>query len=210
MNFFSVQRLTLLLLLFSVLPLSLFARPYVLILSQDDLKDIATTDSDPSGDPSSSLTPPEWDEFGDSDVKPDFELDPGSWRPIFEPDLGPPGAEEADAETAEYYATVRKMLAAATGGEVRMMEEAAAEIEAAAEAGNAHAESVLGFLYGQGQARERNKAKALLYHFFASEGGNMQSKMDVAYTYLRQDVSSLCFLFVILCLNSVSYLLEFR
>ena len=92
--------------------------------------------------------------------------------------------------------TVRKILAAATDGEVRMMEEAAAEIEAAAEAGNAHAESVLGFLYGQGQARERNKAKALLYHLFASEGGNMQSKMTVAYTYLRQDVSGLCFFFL--------------
>lgn len=91
---------------------------------------------------------------------------------------------------AEYYSVVQKMMWAVSGGEVRMMEEAAAEIEAAAVVGNPHAQSVLGFLSGLGQMKERNKAKAFLYHHFAAEGGNMQSKMALAYTYSRQDVSS--------------------
>lgn len=72
------------------------------------------------------------------------------------------------------------------------MEEAVAEIEELAmEKGNPHAQSVLGFLYGLGQIKERNKAKAFLYHYFAAEGGNSQSKLALAYTYYRQHVS--CF-----------------
>ena len=73
------------------------------------------------------------------------------------------------------------------------MEEAAAEIETAAkEEGDPHARSVLGFLYGMGMMRERNKAKAFLNHYFAAEGGNAQSMMALAYTFSRQDV---CFYF---------------
>lgn len=82
------------------------------------------------------------------------------------------------------------MLSAASSGDARLTEEAVGEIEAAADEGNAHARSVLGFLYGLGMMREKNKAKAFMYHHFASEGGNMQSKMALAYTYLRQDVSA--------------------
>jgi SEL1 protein len=81
------------------------------------------------------------------------------------------------------------MFAAVSSGDARVMEEAAAEIEAAGSEGHAHARSVLGFLYGMGMMRETNKAKAFLYHHFAAEGGNAQSKMALAYTYLRQDVS---------------------
>lgn len=70
------------------------------------------------------------------------------------------------------------------------MEEAVSEFEDGAAAGYAHAQSALGFLYGMGQMRDRSKGKAFLYHHFAAEGGNMQSKMALAYTYLRQDVST--------------------
>ena len=71
-----------------------------------------------------------------------------------------------------------------------MTEEAAAEIETEANTkGDPHARSVLGFLYGMGMMRERNKAKAFLNHYFAAEGGNAQSMMVLAYTYSRQDVS---------------------
>ncbi|KAF5734566.1 hypothetical protein HS088_TW15G00058 [Tripterygium wilfordii] len=179
----------LLLLLLCLYPLTLHARPFVLVLSQDDLKDGPTASSDPADADSTSTG--DWDEFDDSDSKSDEDLDPGSWRSILEPDLvsnsgAASGAVEPDV--ADYYSGVQKMLEAVSEGEVRLMEEATTEIEAAAAAGNPHAQSVLGFMYGMGQMKERNKAKAFLHHHFASEGGNMQSKMALAYTYLRQDM----------------------
>uniref|UniRef100_A0A2P2K7L8 ERAD-associated E3 ubiquitin-protein ligase component HRD3A n=1 Tax=Rhizophora mucronata TaxID=61149 RepID=A0A2P2K7L8_RHIMU len=175
------SRLTLFLILLSFLPHSLNARPFVLVLSQEDLKEAPSADSD--ADPAES-SPPDWDEFGDSDSKPDHELDPGSWRPIFEPD-----SSFSNDGMAEYYAAVEKMLAAAAGGEVRALEEAVAQIEAlAAETGDPQAQSVLGFLFGLGQTRERSKARSFLYHCFAAEGGNLQSKMALAYTYSRQEM----------------------
>ncbi|CAN0902273.1 ERAD-associated E3 ubiquitin-protein ligase component HRD3A [Linum grandiflorum] len=180
----------LLLIALTVQPISTAARPFVLVLSQDDLKEVPASPSD-SDDPSSASaadSPPEWDEFGDSDSKPEHQLDPGSWRPIFEPD-STPGADPVDGEMAGYYEVVGKMLSAVSEGEIRMMEEAAAEVEIAAkEKGNPHAQSLLGFLVGMGQMREMNKAKAFLYHHFGFNGGNMQSKMALAYTYSRQDM----------------------
>jgi SEL1 protein len=84
------------------------------------------------------------------------------------------------------------MLSAVSDGEVGVIEESVAEIEELASVkGNSHAQSVLGFLYGLGQIKERNKAKAFLYHNFAAKGGNLQSKLAIAYTYYRQHVS--CF-----------------
>lgn len=78
-------------------------------------------------------------------------------------------------------------------GDARLIEEGSGEIETAAESGYPAAQSVLGFLWGMGLLRERSKQKAFVYHHFASDGGNMQSKMALAYTYTRQDVSSLVF-----------------
>ncbi|XP_021729906.1 ERAD-associated E3 ubiquitin-protein ligase component HRD3A-like [Chenopodium quinoa] len=80
------------------------------------------------------------------------------------------------------------MVGAASSGELRLMEEASSEIEAAAKSGDPHARSVLGFLYHMGIGRERNKAKAFLYHYFASNGGNLQPKMALANFYARQDM----------------------
>lgn len=173
------------LLIFSLFPVSLNARPFVLLLSQEDLKD-ASNPSDDSSDPAHHDSP-EWDEFGDSDShKSDEELDPGSWRPIFEPDSSAAGpGSDADGH---YYSGVSKMVKAASSGEVSLMDQAAEEIEAAVAVGHPHARSVLGFLHGAGQMRERNKAKAFMYHYFAADGGNMQSKMALAYTYFKQDV----------------------
>jgi SEL1 protein len=185
-------KLSLCLLIVSLYPLSLTARPFILILSQEDIKE-TTVSSDDSPDPTHPDSP-EWDEFGESDSphKSEDELDPGSWRPILEPGLATPAAGSADpgAELEGRYSSgVSKMFAAVSSGDARVMEEAAAEIEAAGSEGHAHARSVLGFLYGMGMMRETNKAKAFLYHHFAAEGGNAQSKMALAYTYLRQDVS---------------------
>ncbi|KMT03679.1 hypothetical protein BVRB_8g190160 [Beta vulgaris subsp. vulgaris] len=69
------------------------------------------------------------------------------------------------------------MVSSLSSGELRLMEEASSEIEAAAKAGDPHARSVLG----------------LLYHFFAALGGNLQSKMALAHFYARQDVRLFCF-----------------
>lgn len=194
------------LLLLALLPLSTTARPFVLVLSQDDLnpKDPAT-DGTSDTDPTDS----DFDDFIDSEAKPDYDLDPGSWSPIFEPNTNNPpyfnsssseGEEDAgkndNGENREkfeliYYFGVKKMVTAASRGDERGMAEAAAEIEAAAAGGHPHSQSVMGFLYGMGIMRERSKAKAFLHHYFAAEGGNKQSKMALAYTYYRQEVSVL-------------------
>ncbi|KAJ7970262.1 ERAD-associated E3 ubiquitin-protein ligase component HRD3A [Quillaja saponaria] len=182
-------KIALSLLILSLYPLSLTARPFVLVISQDDLKEGPISPDDPTTDPTHPDSAAEWDEFGDSDFhKSDEELDPGSWRRIFEPNSTSTASELGTESDALYYSGISKMTSAASSGDVRLMEEAVGEIEAAAEAGYPAAQSVLGFLYGTGQMRERNKAKAFLYHHFAAEGGNMQSKMALAYTYVRQDM----------------------
>ncbi|KAG5536079.1 hypothetical protein RHGRI_023759 [Rhododendron griersonianum] len=166
-----------------LLPLSAIARPFVLVLSQDDLIDAppSTTEDDSSS---------EWDEFGDSNTKPE-DLDPGSWRPIFEPTAADPAAAsvyENEEEEALFYSGITNMVSSVSSGEPRLVEEAASEIEASASGGYPHAQSALGFLYNSGMTREWNRAKAFMYHYFAAKGGNMQSKMVLAYTYSRQDM----------------------
>ncbi|KAI9072431.1 hypothetical protein K1719_045611 [Acacia pycnantha] len=138
------------LLIFSLLPLSLIARPFVLVLSQDDLKD------KPPSDPDSAS---EWDEFGDSDYhKSEEELDPGSWRPIFESDTTTI-AESGTESEAIYYSGLRKIMSAVSSGDVSLMEDLSREIEAAGKLGNPTAQSVIDFLYGMGLMREKNKAE---------------------------------------------------
>lgn len=66
-----------------------------------------------------------------------------------------------------------------------VMEDVVREIE---EARGGHALSLLGFCYGLGIGKERNSAKAFMYHYFAAEAGNMQSKLAIAYTYSRQEL----------------------
>lgn len=80
------------------------------------------------------------------------------------------------------------MMSAVSSGDVPVMEEGVGEIDVAAELGFVAAQSVLGFLHGMGIGKERDKAKGFLYHHFAAHGGNMQSKMALAYAYMRQDV----------------------
>lgn len=179
-----IRRLSFALLLLALLPISTLGRQLVLVLSQDDLTE-GTADSTNLGDDTSDTG---FDDFIDSEAKPDYVLDPGSWSPIFEPAIAP---HDHLGGEASYYETVSKIVKASSRGDERAMEEAASEIEAAASAGHPHAQSILGFLYGMGIGRERNKAKSFLYHHFAAEGGNMQSKMALAYTYSRQEVSFL-------------------
>lgn len=173
------KKLIFCLLIFSLYPLSLYARPFSIVVTQDDIND---TPPSPQDDDSA-----DWDNFGDSETEPEKNVDPGSWSPIFEPSMDP------DALNRRYHSTVAKMMSAVRDGDEQMMAEATSEIEAAANKGEPHARSVLAFLYGMGMMRERNKAKAFMYHHFAAEGGSMQSKMALAYTYLRQDVSGILF-----------------
>ncbi|MCD7452773.1 hypothetical protein HAX54_018075 [Datura stramonium] len=143
------------------------------------LKEAAVDSTNLGDEPSDSGT----DDFIDSEAKPDYVLDPGSWSPIFEPAIAPHDHLEHEAL---YYSVVSKIVKAYSRGDERAMEEAASEIEAAL--GWPPTRSLfLGFLYGMGIGRERSKAKSFLYHHFAAEGGNMQSKMALAYTYSRQE-----------------------
>lgn len=184
----------LVLLYFSLLPILSTARSFVLVLSQDDLRDTISPNPNPSSssspstsssdEPSSdSSDSAEWDEFGDSESKSEDELDPGSWRRIIEND-----SNSVEMDGSLYYAGLAKMVAGVSSGEPRLMEESTSAIETAAKAGDPHARSVLGFSYQMGMGRERNKAKAILYHAFAAEGGNLQSKMALAHIYARQDM----------------------
>ncbi|CAN1183409.1 ERAD-associated E3 ubiquitin-protein ligase component HRD3A [Linum perenne] len=76
------------------------------------------------------------------------------------------------------------MLSAVSEGGIQMMDEVVGGMEVVKnEKGNPHTQSLLGFLVRIGHMREMNKAKAFLYPHFRFNGGNMQSKMALAYTY---------------------------
>ncbi|KAK1325266.1 hypothetical protein QJS10_CPA01g00393 [Acorus calamus] len=189
---FAILSLLLLLLQIS----SIAARPFVLVISKDDLKDPPSSSSADRGE-----DPSQYDDFGDPESRSDEELDPGSWSPLFEPDLfnvplsnssspidGSGDGEGIVDEDALYFSGVRGLISAAGAGDPEAMTAAAAEIDAAASRGHPHAQSALAFLHSSGCARPRNQPMAFLLHRFASDGGDMQSRMAVAYTYFRQDM----------------------
>ncbi|KAL1216861.1 ERAD-associated E3 ubiquitin-protein ligase component HRD3A [Cardamine amara subsp. amara] len=151
------------------------ARPFVLVLSNDDL----TGGIDDNGSDESS----DFDEFGESESKSEEELDPGSWRPVFEPN-----DSDIHASSPQYYSGLHKILSAASEGNTSLMEEAVSELEFSASSGDPHAQSVMGFVYGIGMMRETSRSKSILNHHFAAEGGNLQSKMALAFRYLRQNM----------------------
>ncbi|KAL8199874.1 hypothetical protein R6Q57_013442 [Mikania cordata] len=156
------------------------SRPFVLVLSQDDLN-VGAVDDSPDD-------PADWDDFGELDSRSDEELGPGSWRPIFEPDESGSAVEIViNPQLEEYYSCVRKLVSAVNDGG-RSMEDVAAKIESIAATGNPHAQSLLGFLYNTGMARVRDGAKAFMYHHFAADSGNTHSKLAHAYTYYRQEL----------------------
>ncbi|CAA2974563.1 ERAD-associated E3 ubiquitin- ligase component HRD3A [Olea europaea subsp. europaea] len=174
------------LLLLALFPLSTLARPFVLVLTQDDLSDPTVTHN-PSSPGDFVVDSSDFDDFPDSESLPDSVLDPGSWSPIFEPEPDESNNALINSELT-YYDAVRKMVEASSRGEYGLMEEAASEIDAASTSGDPHAQSVMGFFYNMGMTREKNKAKAFLHHYFAAHDGNMQSKMALAYTYYRQEM----------------------
>ncbi|KAG6390718.1 hypothetical protein SASPL_148462 [Salvia splendens] len=156
------------------------ARPFVLVHSQDYLSDPATLNL--------PVDVSDFDNFPDSESKPDWFLDPGSWSPVFEPDPNSKIPSPNHGDDAIYYNGLSKLVDAAAGGEFRVIDEAVADIAAASALGHPHGQSVMGFLHSMGIGRERNDAKAFLHHYFAAQGGNLQSKMAMAYTYYCQEM----------------------
>ncbi|XP_076904665.1 ERAD-associated E3 ubiquitin-protein ligase component HRD3A-like [Bidens hawaiensis] len=171
---------------FILLTTTVHSRPFVLILSQDDLNDTPVDTATTSDDPSSVN---DWDEFGDSNgsTEPDesSSTDPASWRVIFEPDEFNSGT---NPRLDEYYSIVRKLIDAVSVSDGGELEDVVLEIESVAKTGNCYAQSLLGFVYGVGMGRVRNEAKAVMYHYFAAEGGDVQSKLARAYMYSRQEL----------------------
>ncbi|EPS72120.1 hypothetical protein M569_02635, partial [Genlisea aurea] len=168
------------LLLITLLPALAIARPFFFVLSEDDL-----SDSNQHFQPEDVAS--DFDEFIDADSQPDYVLDPGSWSPIFEPHTNFGNPNPAIAEI-DYYTGVKKLVEGFARGEFRILEEAAAQIQDAADKGSPQAQSLMGFLYGMGIGREMSEAKAFLHHYFASQGGNMQSKLALAYSYYRREM----------------------
>ncbi|KAJ1297878.1 hypothetical protein BS78_01G411600 [Paspalum vaginatum] len=171
---------------------SLFApaagvRPFVLVLSGEDfLKDSAAHPSLPSAD---SADADEWDDFADDTPAADPLLSPSSWVPLLDPTSPPPSGDEPDSPAdALFVAGARAMLSAASDGDDVAFSTAAAQIEAAAEAGHPGAQSALAFLSGAGMTRPVSRSRAFLLHKFAADAGDLQSKMALAYTYFRQEM----------------------
>lgn len=127
----------------------------------------------------------EWDEFGDSDDLRDEDLDPGSWRQMLAQEQVEGGSNRDDVQ---YARGVRKMVDGIGDGDPDVLKEAVQDLQVAADRGHPHAQSTLGFLHGSGYGMDKDDAKAYLYHYFAAEGGNFQSKMALAYSYSRQQV----------------------
>ncbi|CAA2987130.1 ERAD-associated E3 ubiquitin- ligase component HRD3A [Olea europaea subsp. europaea] len=181
-----IIQLSFYLLFLSLLPLSTLARPFVLVLTQDDLSDPIATQNPSSPDDFVADTS-DFDDFPDSESQPDSVIDPGSWSPIFEPETDESNNALINSKLI-YYSAVRLMVEAVSKGEYRLMEDAVSEIDTASTGGDPYAQSVMGFFYNTGMTREKNKAKAFLHHYFAAQGGNIQSKMALAYTYYRQEM----------------------
>jgi SEL1 protein len=162
-------------------------RPFVLVLSGEDfLKDSAAHPSLPSAD---STDDDGWDDFADDSPAADPLLSPSSWVPLLDPASPPLSGDETDSSAdALFVAGARAMLSAASDGDDAAFATAAAQIEAAAEAGHPGAQSALAFLTGAGMTRPASRSLAFLLHKFAADAGDLQSKMALAYSYFRQEV----------------------
>lgn len=125
------------------------------------------------------------DNFGQTESKSDQDLDPGSWRSILELD-----DLVVNPALTLYYSSLKKMVLAVSKGNISLMEEAVTQLNASASAGDPHAQSVMGFVYGMGMTLETNGDKSFLQHHFSAERGNMQSKMALAFRYIQLDVNN--------------------
>ncbi|KFK41792.1 hypothetical protein AALP_AA2G172600 [Arabis alpina] len=135
--------------LLSIFTHHLHARPFVLVLSNDDLNG--------GFDDTIAYESSEFDEFNESESKSEEDLNPGSWRPILESPN-----DNSTVQSPQYYSGLRKILSAASEGNTRLMEEAVSEIDSSASTGDPHAQSVMGFVYGIGMVRESSRSIRML------------------------------------------------
>lgn len=156
-------------------------KKFILLVSDEDGKKSVQDEPDSSEDAEES---PDWDEFGDLEEARAEDLDPGSWRRYLE-DQQP---EEMGIDESLYQNGVQEMFLAFRGGDPAILEAAVRKFQEAADKGNPHAQSTLAFLYGCGSGVEQSDVKSFLYHSFAAEGGNFQSKLALAYSYFRRQM----------------------
>ncbi|KAG0480229.1 hypothetical protein HPP92_011087 [Vanilla planifolia] len=175
-------------LLLCLIPISYSLRPFLLVFTNEDFKESSAASAVGDSVDSPTEDSADWEDFGDPDSTSEDDHDPGSWRPIFEPSSPPPANASDDPWYSLYFSGVRDMIDAASSGDPAAMDAANSQIEASASAGFPHAQSTLAFIFGTGLLRHQSRSKSFLYHSFAAEGGNMQSKMVLAYTYYRQDM----------------------
>ncbi|MCO5608676.1 hypothetical protein L7F22_062890 [Adiantum nelumboides] len=176
-------------------------RKFVLIFNDQDARkagreSLNAETSSASSDDAGQEASDENDDFNDAD---DFiveDLDPGSWKTIAEGYANGEPSEEKGEESASmaaaqalYIAGVRKLLDAVSIGDPDGLAESVDHFQQAAEEGHAHAQSTLAFLHRSGIGVEHSGAKAFLYHSFAANSGNFQSKLALAYSYFRQQMN---------------------
>ncbi|KAJ4750823.1 ERAD-associated E3 ubiquitin-protein ligase component HRD3 [Rhynchospora pubera] len=159
----------LLLLLLSLLRFTVAVRPFVLVISNEDLIKDYSSDSLPSES--------EWDDFSPPSAS---FADP--WLSVLDP-------SSSDLSTSdEFSSSLSDLIAAFSSGDPAAASAAAAQIAAEASDGAPAAQSVIGFLYGAGVLRTPDKARHFMYHSFAADGGDLHSKMALAYSYFRQEM----------------------
>lgn len=164
--------LPLLVLLLPLLRLTAAVRPFVLVITNDDIIKDYSSDSLPSES--------EWDDF--SSLSASF-VDP--WLSILDP-------TSSDLTTSDdLSSSLSDLITSFSTGDPAAASAAAAHIAADAAAGVPAAQSVIGFLYGSGVLRKPDRARHFMYHSFAADGGDLHSKMALAYSYFRQEVSNL-------------------
>ncbi|KAJ3681662.1 hypothetical protein LUZ60_014235 [Juncus effusus] len=168
--------LTLLILTLSF-TLATAVRPFVLVISNNDL--IKDPSSSSSSLPSDSDSDSDWDDFA---APPPSSYDP--WLSVLDPSSAEGGFNSSD----NFVSSLSDLISAFSDGDPAAASVAAGRISAAANGGEAAAQSVLGFLYGSGVLRKPDRAKHFLFHHFAAEDGDLHSKMALAYSYFRQEM----------------------
>ncbi|CAN6845041.1 unnamed protein product [Brassica oleracea] len=108
------------------------------------------------------------DNFGQTESKSDQDLDPGSWRPILELD-----DLVVNPALTLYYSSLKKMVLAASKGNISLMEEAVTQLNASASAGDPHAQSVMGFMYDKAVQLYAEVAEAAVSSFLISKDSPM-------------------------------------
>jgi SEL1 protein len=156
-------------------------------LRDDFLKDSFAHPSLPSRD---SADTDELDDFTDDSPTADLLLSPSSWVPFLDQTSTSSASDNEPDTTADtlFVACTGTMISAASTGDDVAFATVAVQIKVVAVEGNPGAQSALAFLSGAGMTRLASRSLAFLLHKFTTGTGDLQSKMALAYSYLRQEV----------------------